>query len=92
MLTNVIEDGYDGFGRKRIHWRGKDFIELKDGDLVIPTMRVAPTGFAVSASAVQNVWDIFVLPEQLAKTPQSIEMRVLMAILRSVHKGLEDRR
>ena len=37
---------------------------------------------------IQEVWDTFVKPEQDAEVPQSVEMRMLMAILRSVYDGL----
>jgi hypothetical protein len=34
------------------------------------------------------VWDAFVKPEQDAGLPPSVEMRLLMAILRAMHNGL----
>ena len=37
---------------------------------------------------VQEVWDAFVKPEQDAELPPSVEMRLLMAILRAVAEGL----
>ena len=37
---------------------------------------------------VTEVWDAFVKPEQDAEIPPSVEMRMLMAILRSVYDGL----
>lgn len=59
----------------------------------IPVPIVAPVGWELTDPAiVQEVWDTFVKPDQEAGIPQSGEMRCLMAILRAVHKGLEDRR
>lgn len=49
---------------------------------------VAPFGVAVSQEAVKDVWDAFVKPEQEKGEPQSVEMRVLMGILRSVYDAL----
>lgn len=37
---------------------------------------------------VQEVWDVFVKPDQDAGNVQSGEMRVLMAILRATYEGL----
>jgi hypothetical protein len=37
---------------------------------------------------VTEVWNAFVKPEQDAEIPPSVEMRLLMAILRSVYDGL----
>ena len=50
----------------------------------------APFGTPVTHDGVQEVWDAFVKPEQEAGTPQSIEMRMLMAILRSVAAGMRE--
>ena len=59
--------------------------------ITIPVPSVAPLGIPVdSPEAVREVWDAFVKPEQDAGIPQSVEMRVLMAILRAVHAGLSD--
>lgn len=54
----------------------------------IPHPGVAPFGVPLVASAIQEVWDVFVKPDQDAGNIQSIEMRCLMAVLRSVHQGL----
>jgi hypothetical protein len=40
---------------------------------------------------VQEVWDAYVKPEQDAELPPSVEMRLLMAILRAVAAGLSER-
>lgn len=57
--------------------------------ITIPTPVVAPLGIPITASAVQEVWDTFVKPDQDAGNLQSAEMRCLMAILRAVYAGLE---
>jgi len=58
--------------------------------LTIPVPMVAPLGIPVDTKVkVQEIWDTFVKPEQDAGIPQSVEMRVLMAILRSVYEGME---
>ena len=57
-------------------------------NVLIPAPLIAPLGIECTAPMVQDVWDVFVKPEQDAGGPQSGEMRVLMAILRSVHEGL----
>jgi hypothetical protein len=50
---------------------------------------VAPFGTRIDRPEyVQEVWDAFVKPEQDAGLPPSVEMRLLMAILRAMHKGL----
>lgn len=55
----------------------------------IPVPRVAPLMIPLDDPAmVQEVWDVFVKPDQEAGIPQSVEMRMLMAILRAVHAGL----
>jgi hypothetical protein len=58
--------------------------------VVIPVPLLAPFMLPLNAQSVQEVWDTFVKPEQDAGTPQSIEMRGLMAILRAVYEGLSD--
>lgn len=61
--------------------------------VTIPVPLVAPVGWELDdPNIVQEVWDAFVKPEQDAGTPQSGEMRCLMAILRAVYKGLADKK
>ena len=64
---------------------------MSDKTITIPVPLVAPFGFEVNDPAmVEDVWDTFVKPAQSDDAPpQSAEMRVLMAILRAVHAGLE---
>jgi hypothetical protein len=52
----------------------------------IPEM--APLGVEVTPGMVREAWDVFVKPGQDRGEPQSGEMRILMAILRSVYAGL----
>lgn len=55
----------------------------------IPRPEMAPFGTPVTYSGVQDVWDAFVTPGQDDDAPpQSVEMRMLMAILRSVAAGM----
>lgn len=55
----------------------------------IPVPLVAPFGIPVTSGAVRQVWDEYVKPMQTDNAaPQSIETRILMAILRAVHQGL----
>ena len=56
----------------------------------IPSPKTAPFGTPVTHDGVQEVWDAFVKPEQDAGIPQSVEMRMLMAILRSVAAGMRE--
>jgi hypothetical protein len=51
----------------------------------VPLMR--PLGVEVTSTMVEDVWDMFVKPG--GEEAQSGEMRVLMAILRSVRNGLK---
>lgn len=51
---------------------------------------LAPLGLPVGKRAVQEVWDTFVKPDQDAEKPQSIEMRLLMTILRAVYDALAE--
>lgn len=39
---------------------------------------------------VKDVWNAYIKPDQDAGNPQSVETRMLMAILRSVGVGLEE--
>ena len=59
--------------------------------LTIPEPVVRPLGMPVTYGALQEVWDVFVKPHQLKEMPPSTEMRVLMAVLRSVAAGISDR-
>ena len=57
----------------------------------IPVPVVRPFGTLLDKPEyVQEVWDAFVKPEQDAELPPSVEMRLLMAILRAVAQGLEE--
>lgn len=56
--------------------------------ITIPMPVVAPFGTEVNADAVQMVWDTYIKPGQEAEMPQSIEERILMAILRAIYAGL----
>lgn len=57
--------------------------------LTIPVPVVAPFGSLLDKPEyVQEVWDAFVKPDQEALIPPSVEMRLLMAILRAVYEGL----
>lgn len=58
--------------------------------VTIPMPLVLPFGSPITPGAVQDVWDAFVKPDQDAELPQSVEMRILMAILRAVYAGLEE--
>ena len=59
--------------------------------LLIPVPRVAPFGEpADKRSFLQDVWDTFIKPSQEAGNPQSIEERILMAVLRAVYEGLPE--
>lgn len=56
----------------------------------IPMPVVRPLGVPLDkVEYVQEVWDVFVKPEQEAEVPPSNEMRMLMAILRAVAEGME---
>ncbi len=59
--------------------------------LTIPIPVVMPLGSLLDRRAyVQEVWDAFVKPDQDSGMPPSIEMRLLMAILRAVYVGLDE--
>ena len=54
-------------------------------ELTIQVPRVAPVGWPVeTAEIIHEVWDVFTRRDNV----QSVEERVLMAILRSVHDAL----
>ena len=55
--------------------------------VTIPWPTVRPFDFEVTRDAVREAWDTFVVPDQESGGPQSIEMRVLMGILRAVYEG-----
>jgi len=63
----------------------------KPDTIEIPIPIVRPFGSRLDkAEYVQEVWDAYVKPEQDAELPPSVEMRLLMAILRSVYQGFTD--
>lgn len=55
----------------------------------IPVPLVRPLGISVTTDAVQEVWDTFIKPVQDRGDVQSVEDRILMAILRAVYEGLQ---
>lgn len=55
--------------------------------LTIPWPSMRPLGILVSADGVKEAWDAIIGP--LAEdAPQSVEMRILMAVVRSVYDGM----
>lgn len=68
-----------------IYVEGKKYIS-------IPVPQVAPLGWEVEdPEMIKGIWDTFVQPDIDAQVPQSVEMRVLMAVLRAVYEGLSER-
>lgn len=66
--------------------------EPQEEHITIPVPIVRPLGAMLDKPEyVQEVWDAFVKPDQDAGVPQSVEMRMLMAILRAVAHGLSQR-
>lgn len=61
----------------------------EDKIIRIPVPIVAPLGQEVEPDDIRMVWDAFVKPTQMAGEPQSMEMRILMAVLRAVNAGLD---
>lgn len=53
----------------------------------MPVPAARPFGVEVLPEHAQEVWDAFVLPDQATEMPQSVEMRMLMAILRAFAQG-----
>lgn len=51
-------------------------------------VEVFPFGMGITPGDVQDVWDAFVKPHQDSGEPQSVEMRVLMGILRATYREL----
>lgn len=53
--------------------------------ITMPIPQVAPFGMPLDKpeSAAQEIWDAFVKPDQERGDPQSVEMRMLMALLRA---------
>ena len=67
-------------------------IDRENNTVTIPLPVVMPFGSRLDRPEfVQEVWDAFVKPDQEEKIPQSVEMRLLMAILRALYQGLEER-
>lgn len=66
----------------------------EDGKLVsitIPVPLLAPLGIELdNVSAVNEVWDAIVRPQQEAREPQSTEDRMLMSFLRALHRGMSE--
>lgn len=56
--------------------------------ITIPLPLVRPLGIPVNRDAVREVWNEFVLDKNGEMPMQSIEERVLTAILRAVYEGL----
>lgn len=59
-------------------------------DITIPLPLVRPLGLPVTRANVEEVWNAFIKPEQEERGLQSVETRILMAILRSVYEGLPE--
>ena len=55
--------------------------------VVMPVPTVAPFGTEFTPEYAQEVWDAFVKPDQDAQVAQSVEMRMLMALLRAFAQG-----
>lgn len=63
---------------------------MSDKRIGIPVPRLAPFDIEVDSSGVQEVWDTFIKPDQDAGNVQSVETRLLMAILRAVYQGMKE--
>lgn len=59
----------------------------KTVEVVMPIPKAAPLFIEVRPEHAQDIWDAFVKPEQEQGLPQSVEMRMLMALLRAFHQG-----
>lgn len=58
--------------------------------IIIDTPIVRPLGTPLRPSDAQEIWDAFVVPYQADDAPpQSVEMRMLMALLRAFAAGTE---
>jgi len=61
-----------------------------DAPFTIPPILVAPLGYPIiHPESIHDIWDVYIKPSQERGDPQSIEERMLMAVLRSVHAGLD---
>ena len=60
---------------------------MSDRQIIMPVPTVAPFGTEFTPEYAQEVWDAFVKPDQEAGIPQSVEMRMLMALLRAFAQG-----
>lgn len=61
---------------------------IPDADrLTIPWPAIRPLGIPVSAGGVKEAWDAIIAP-LAGEGPQSVELRVLMAVVRSVYDGM----
>ena len=58
-----------------------------DPEMLIPVPQMAPFGDQINIDSVREVWNAFVKPDQDAGNVQSVEMRLLMAILRATFAG-----
>lgn len=58
--------------------------------ITVPLPIVRPLGTPITSGAVQEVWDVFVKPAQDRGDIQSVEDRILMAILRAVYIGMTE--
>lgn len=61
---------------------------LRDAGRLLGPIQVAPLGWELDRDGVRGVWDTFVKPQQESGELQSIEDRMLMAILRAVYVAL----
>lgn len=55
--------------------------------VIMPVPIVRPLGTEFTPEYTQEVWDAFVKPDQDAGNLQSVEMRMLMALLRAYSQG-----
>lgn len=85
---NLIKDAATAIRQLKGHYQSK--VWGADPEMLIPIPQMAPFGSELSISAVREVWNTYIKPNQDAGNLQSIEERELMAILRAVYAGFNN--
>lgn len=90
LLNNGWSYTQDGDGHK---WtinalEANQTVALPPGQIAIPEILLPPSGVPINSNAVAQIYQAHRLPEGEKPT---VEYIILMAILRAVHKGYQDR-
>lgn len=96
LTLTMAKDPVDGHTIAVLDWAQVgdllDLFQQPQGPLVLPQEAASmPLGTRLGRTALQEVWDAFVVPgQQDDAPPQSVEMRALMGFLRALYPALPE--